>query len=108
MNIGKGTKTTREQQTKRNYTMLTTEPKEKKKSKSQNKINKNEMRKNRTTTNNNISSKKRNRKGVNTEIGNDYIIKNLINYNFDLSGDLNETLSKQKSVVYLNKIMKSI
>ena len=70
MNIGKGTKTTREQQTKRNYTMLTTEPKEKKKSKSQNKINKNEMRKNRTTTNNNISSKKRNKKGVNTESGN--------------------------------------
>ena len=58
INIGENTKTPREQQSNRNFPMFTTEPKEPK-SKSQNKIR-----------NNNYSSNKRNRKCVNTEIGN--------------------------------------
>lgn len=45
---------------------------------------------------------------VNKDLGDDYVLKNLLNYGFDLNVDLNSELSREDSVVYIDKILKSI
>lgn len=42
---------------------------------------------------------------VDKSIGDDYILKNMINYGFDLDGNLDEPISRQKAAYYISKIM---
>lgn len=45
---------------------------------------------------------------VNKALGEDYVIKNLINYGFNLDVDLNSKLTREDSAVYVDKIVSSL